>query len=55
MRALLSAAVFLGGCTVPLTRDVRLNLSFEGRVSHRSNLPAPHTYTGLRLSVTRQP
>ena len=50
MRALL-LAVALGGCTVPLTRDMGLSLDFEGRVSHRSNAPMPRSSVGLRLSL----
>ena len=54
MRALLLAAA-LGGCTVPLTRSVGLNVSFEGRVSHRANAPRPRSYVGLRASLIRHP
>lgn len=55
MRALLCAAVPLGGCTVRLGHATALNLGFDGSVSHHANAARPRAYVGLRLSLIRHP
>ena len=54
MRALLLAAVLLGGCTAHLGR-LGLRLGLEGEVTDHSHARMPRSVVGLRLSVIRHP
>ena len=47
MRALLCAAVLMGGCS----SHAHLHLSFVGTVSDHSHARMPRSYVGLRLSL----
>ena len=55
MRALLSAAVFLGGCTVPITHRLAAHVGFTGEVSDHSHARTARSFVGLRLSVVPHP
>ena len=55
MRALLCAAVLLGGCTIRLGRATALNLGLDAAVAHRANAVRPRAYVGVRLSLIRGP
>ena len=54
MRALLCAAVLLGGCAPDAAR-IRLRVGFEGSVTDHTNARQPRGFVGLRLFVITEP